>query len=648
MAEIGKYELIKNTDVRAVLGDRNPSRYQMERNNWQLARDIGRSLHADYVMVVERWGQEYPKYWYFLASLINVESGAKFEAENQNPASLAFFQVASPIFDKIFQDAKNDLIASVKRNMAQMQKAGEVNLVKSGSLVTAVSQTSAPNSKMKKIEQPAGVIASVQAVNKTVQVDATKEPSPPEPKKVEQQVAMKETASKPVPAPITKVASPPVIYIASPDRKDGTKTITTSKIIVAGKITAESGVSEVTINGKDADLDRDGNFSAEIFLKMGKNEITVVAVDTQGQKGTQTFTIERQKQLVAKQEVTPPVITIVSPDRKKGTEFITTSKIVVAGKATAESGISDITINGKDANLDKDGNFSAEILLKMGENEITVVAIDTQGQTGTQTFKVNRQSQQIAQLQEERRPPSLLKTGKYYALIIGNDNYKYLPNLETAKKDASAIEHILKTQYNFETRLLINATRNDILDAINYFRKILNENDNFLIYYAGHGEYDKRADKAYWLPVDAQMDSDTNWIIADDLTVNMKRILSRHILVVADSCYSGTLTRGVFINLKTEGDREAYLIKMYERPSRTLIASGGNEPVSDTGGSGHSAFADAFLKALVEVDNKTFTAEEVFYGYIKERVAGRAEQVPEYNTIRNSGHDGGDFIFEKK
>ncbi|MCP4138694.1 MAG: hypothetical protein GY755_00105 [Chloroflexi bacterium] len=43
-----------------------------------------------------------------------------------------------------------------------------------------------------------------------------------------------------------------------------------------------------------------------------------------------------------------------------------------------------------------------------------------------------------------------------------------------------------------------------------------------------------------------------------------------------------------------------------------------------------------------------FTAEELFYSYIKERVAGNSDQIPEYNIIRNSGHNGGDFIFVKK
>jgi len=363
--------------------------------------------------------------------------------------------------------------------------------------------------------------------------------------------------------------------------------------------------------------------------------------------GTKNFTVDRQVRLAIPKEAALPVIRIMSPAIQGGVKKIATSKLIVEGKATADRGVAEVYVNGKDANLDREGNFSAEILLKVGENEITVVAMDTLGNRGSQTFMMERQPQTIAKQRDESMLQSMQKPGKYYALIIGNNNYMHITKLETAQKDASDVEKILKSKYGFETKLLMNATRNDILDAINYFRKNLNENDNFLIYYAGHGEYDKRADKAYWLPVDAQTDSDTNWIIADDLTVNMKRISSRHVLVVADSCYSGAITRSVSINLKASGSREEYLKKMNEKPSRSLLASGGNEPVFDSGGSGHSVFADAFIKALDEVDQKAFTAEELFYGYIKERVAGKSEQVPEYNTIRNSGHDGGDFIFIK-
>ena len=77
------------------------------------------------------------------------------------------------------------------------------------------------------------------------------------------------------------------------------------------------------------------------------------------------------------------------------------------------------------------------------------------------------------------------------------------------------------------------------------------------------------------------------------------------------------------------------------------MASGGNEPVSDTGRQGHSVFAAALLDGLRQMEKSIFSAEELFYDHIKERVAGNADQTTEYNIIRNSGHDGGDFVFKR-
>ena len=241
--------------------------------------------------------------------------------------------------------------------------------------------------------------------------------------------------------------------------------------------------------------------------------------------------------------------------------------------------------------------------------------------------------------------PALLNT-KYHAIIIGNNNYKNLPKLKTAIADAKSVDELLKNQYGFETKLLLDATRNEILTTVNDFRKRLGSKDNLLIYYAGHGEFDKTADRAYWLPVNAQRDDPVDWISATDITDNIKRIASAHILIISDSCYSGTLTRAAAGDLSTKGERDEFVKKMMERKSRTLMASGGNEPVTDEGGSGHSVFADSLLRALKEADKGIFTAEELFHGRVKSSVAGKSEQVPEYNDIKNSGHDGGDFVFK--
>ena len=241
-------------------------------------------------------------------------------------------------------------------------------------------------------------------------------------------------------------------------------------------------------------------------------------------------------------------------------------------------------------------------------------------------------------------PPA---AGRYYALVIGNNAYTSVPKLKTAEADAREVAALLKDSYGFETRLLLNATRQQIMSAFNSYRRELTPDANLLVYYAGHGVNDKDADKAYWLPVDATLDDQSNWIIADEITTALKVIPARHVLVISDSCYSGTLTRGLSDSLPRPTEREQFLQRMAAGRSRTLMASGGDEPVADGGGGGHSIFAGALLRGLKVMDKGQFTASELFRYHVQESVAGRANQTPEYNPLRNSGHESGDFIFER-
>jgi uncharacterized caspase-like protein len=242
-----------------------------------------------------------------------------------------------------------------------------------------------------------------------------------------------------------------------------------------------------------------------------------------------------------------------------------------------------------------------------------------------------------------------LTQGKYYGLIIGINNYKHVNKLKNAVNDAIVVDQVLRERYGFETRLLIDekATRDNIMKSLNDYRKQLTENDSLLIFYSGHGEFNKESETSYWLPIDADRDDNTKWLEARSISNQFKLISARHILIIADSCFSGTMTRTVDTNLSKNSTRENYLNKLFQKTSRVLIASGGNEPVTDAGGKGHSIFSDVLITALNNANENIFTAEELMTRYLKESVGGRTEQTPEYKAIQNSGHDSGDFIFKK-
>jgi len=236
-----------------------------------------------------------------------------------------------------------------------------------------------------------------------------------------------------------------------------------------------------------------------------------------------------------------------------------------------------------------------------------------------------------------------LDFGTFHALVIGNDSYRDLPRLGTARADADRIAAILNEAYGYSVTLLRDATRDQILDAFDRLRRELGDEDNLLIYYAGHGWLDPEADRGYWLPVDARRDTRARWLSNGDITDLLRATRARQVMVVADSCYSGTLTRGIKISSGGSG----YLQKLMSKRSRTVLTSGALEPVADSGGGGHSVFAKAFIDALGQNDGVIDGTQ--LYADIRERVRLNADQTPQYSNIRKAGHEiGGDFVFAKK
>lgn len=82
--------------------------------------------------------------------------------------------------------------------------------------------------------------------------------------------------------------------------------------------------------------------------------------------------------------------------------------------------------------------------------------------------------------------PSDIQFGKFYALIIGNNDYiaySALPSINDVKN----LDVLLLECYGFKTKLLDNANRQSIMSALNELTQKLREQNNLLIYYEGHG-----------------------------------------------------------------------------------------------------------------------------------------------------------------
>jgi len=325
----------------------------------------------------------------------------------------------------------------------------------------------------------------------------------------------------------------------------------------------------------------------------------------------------------------------------------------VSGRINAPAGLKYFMINDSKIIIDGSGSFLTEIDVLGEETPVKMSALDQHDRQASLEFVIKRPSTQTT-APNKTSQKSLGKNvafGRYHALVIGNNNYANLPKLETAVNDAKMVEAVLREKFGFNTTLLVNADRHQIVSALYQLREQLELDDNLLVYYAGHGDLDRVNDRGYWLPVDAEADNPVNWISNVSVTDMLNTIKAKHIMVVADSCYSGSMTSTAVARVDAnipEKLQQKWLKLMAKSRSRTVLTSGGVQPVLDGGGGANSVFASAFLNALENKDGivQGYSLYQSVVGAVQQRAAQLGvTQVPEYAPIKHAGHETGQFFF---
>src|SRR5712691_24657 len=430
-------------------------------------------------------------------------------------------------------------------------------------------------------------------------------------------------------------------------------------------------VQALLAKGADANLQNSTGQTALMLAVVGGHGGVIQAlllkgadVELKNQAGQTALTIaqargvahllEQNQQAKAQAPASPPIVKDASPPRiivvepaslqKTRGLVVSDSELRLAGIVADGTGTSKLLINGTPAALDPQGRFEHTIRLAAGDNVIVFKAVDARDRTTDASFTIRNTGARRAP--SSPTAPNLPRFGRYHALVIGNNAYEYLPKLQTAIHDAQTVASTLRESYGFNVTLLLDATRDKIILAFDKMRTALAEDDNLLVYYAGHGTLDKEAERGYWLPVNAQPDTRVNWLSTTEITDTLKAMTARHVLVVADSCYSGTLLRDAGEGLHSGTEPEMFFLRMAQKRSRTALTSGGIEPVMDGGGGSHSVFSRAFLTTLEE--NRGILDGQQLSNQIKRIVITNSPQTPEYSDIRYAGHDGGDFLFVRK
>lgn len=248
-----------------------------------------------------------------------------------------------------------------------------------------------------------------------------------------------------------------------------------------------------------------------------------------------------------------------------------------------------------------------------------------------------------------------LDLGRYFALLIGNENYASLESLDTPLTDVARAKELLETKYGFTVITIEDGNNVELMEAINDLYELVGENDNLLLFYAGHGNRLSTGGNeiGYWLPANADAPPrNTFWIANEFISGHLSRLRAKRVLVVADSCYAGLLSsEPTFLLLGDDAPRydntDFFRLKL-EKRARLLLSSGGDRPVLDGGGGSHSVFAKAFFDELE--NNDDLLAAPQLYLRVRDRVEVAAQsmdfqQEPDFKTIKAAGHEVGDFFF---
>lgn len=239
--------------------------------------------------------------------------------------------------------------------------------------------------------------------------------------------------------------------------------------------------------------------------------------------------------------------------------------------------------------------------------------------------------------------------GRFHALIIGNAQYENLPPVPSAERDARAMEALLRDSYGFNVTTLINAKNAQILTKLYALSQTLGENDNLVVYYAGHGKRDLRNRRGWWLPVDAAAgdDAKTNWLPNQEVSDRLALVAARHILVLADASYVGDITRGApmpEIAAMTAAQWARYVEAQKQRRARLALSSGADEPAGQS-----SRFTAALIDALKK-QKGVVPASRIHREVVDALTSGTAvtSAVPTFAPLQSAFHDGVDFLFEHK
>lgn len=258
------------------------------------------------------------------------------------------------------------------------------------------------------------------------------------------------------------------------------------------------------------------------------------------------------------------------------------------------------------------------------------------------------------------------------AIVIGiNDYQNNISALATARQDAEAIAHLLKTSYQYQVILITDET--EIQPTFERLQQFFNQDlpkyiqspdsTRLLLYFAGHGiaEASDRGPAGYLIPQNAKLGDVSTYLSMHAVHDALCRLSCHHLLVILDCCFGGAFRWAnsrdlVFLDSnRVYKQHYEYFIRF---PAWQVITSAAHDQTAldlsidrrrgeDTQ---HSPFAAALIEGLQQnqadlIRDRVITVHEL-YVYLQDRLTRLlgTQQTPGMWALKPD-YDRGEFIF---
>lgn len=289
----------------------------------------------------------------------------------------------------------------------------------------------------------------------------------------------------------------------------------------------------------------------------------------------------------------PPVVSLLSPSNISTAKDTIEIRYSIESKEPITQTI--ITLNGKKLNTraiikkQKNRSQTLRIELENAENIISIKAKNRFAMSDEVLIYANKKSQ-VANIYK----PTL------YLLSVGVSQYRDSTlNLGVADKDAQAMSEIFEAQKgriykDVKTKTITNAdaTKDNILDGLDWIDKEATSKDVIILFIAGHGVNDDNGNY-YFLSYEANMDklrrTAVKWSEIQDTITN----LPSKVILLADTCHSGNIAG-------TRRDVTSAIKSIINSGTGTIImtATTGRGYSYEKRQWGHGAFTKAILEGI--------------------------------------------------